>query len=133
MTNAAQELIETARTLTVSERDAIAAWRRGALTSERSLALNALWDRARDAGRYSEVIQVMDSAFRAALDSAGVPAYSYFAEDRGDPPAWDDAGRLAAEAAAATLAADLISAPMRHLLLEPWLDLTARSSDTRRP
>jgi len=66
----------------------------------------------------------MDDAFQAALASADAPPYSYFADDHGPAPAWEAAARLAAEAAAAEAAADLIPPEMHALLAEPWTRFT---------
>jgi hypothetical protein len=118
-------VVVAAGALTAAQRAAIAEWSAKALTSDRSLAVQAIWSRAREVGREPQVLRVMDEAFRAAVESAGAQPYGYFADDRGPAPAWDAAARLAAEAAAAEAAADLIAPEMYELLVGPWTTLSS--------
>jgi hypothetical protein len=123
MNDATRNVVDTARSLTASQREAILDWANQATHADRYLALQAILDHSLAEGRYDEVCEAMDAAFAAVLESAGVPTYSYFAEGRAEPPPWDAAGELAAQAAAAESVSPSVPVLYRELLLKPWTAL----------
>src|SRR5262245_24885365 len=120
----------TARRLSAQERAAMASWMSTAVLSDRAIALESVLERARLRGRAAAVREAMDDAFGSVVESAGAQRYSYWAEDRGSSPSWDAAGQMAAWAAAAEAAADLIGPDMKALLADPWNEVVSR--DIRR-
>lgn len=117
------EILEDAGSLSDAKRRAFAEWGATALRSERQMALSAVLDAARAAGREQEIVAAIDDAYRAAARSVGVDGrVSFFDDDVGRRPreSWEASAEQAASAAAVAVAGDLMPPAMAALLLEPW-------------
>ena len=117
------EIIGHASHLSDAHRRAFAEWDATSLRSEPQMALSAVRDAARTAGREREIVKAIDDAYQAAARSAGVDdRVSFFDDDVGRRPreVWEASAEQAAIAAAVAVADDLIPPEMAALLLEPW-------------
>jgi hypothetical protein len=125
-----ERLLAQARALTEEQRRGFAEWDAKALRSERQLALGALLNASRDAGREAEIVRVIDDAYQAVAGSAGIEGrVSFFDDDLGDRPreSWEAAAEQAAIVAAVVVAGGLVAPEMRAFLLEPWQRLFGRA------